>query len=64
MGINEYITNVRIHNAAQLLCEGKYTITEVAEKCGYNDSNYFASVFKKIKGTTPLKFSKSQRWQS
>lgn len=63
MGINEYITNVRIHNAAQLLSTGVYSVTEVAEKCGYSDSNYFALVFKKIKGTTPLKFSKTQCWQ-
>ncbi len=64
MGITEYITNVRIHNAERLLSEGKCSITEVAERCGFNDSNYFASVFKKIKGITPLKFSKAQRWQS
>lgn len=60
MGLNEYITNVRIHNAAQLLAAGDLTVTEVANRCGYADSNYFASVFKKIKGTTPLKFSRSQ----
>ncbi len=60
MGLNEYITNVRIHNAAQLLSSGEHTVTEVANRCGYADSNYFASVFKKIKGTTPLKFSRSQ----
>ena len=60
MGINEYITSVRIHNAEQMLLRGGMTITQVAERCGYGDSNYFASVFKRIKGTTPLKFSKSQ----
>ena len=58
VGINEYITFVRIMNAEQLLREGGHSITEVAERCGFNDSNYFSSVFKKIKGTTPLKFSK------
>lgn len=61
MGINEYITNVRIHNAVQILSRGGLSITEVAERCGFSDSNYFASVFKKYKGTTPLKFSKSQQ---
>ena len=60
MGINEYITSVRIHNAEQLLSKGDLTIMQVSERCGYGDSNYFASVFKRIKGTTPLKFSKSQ----
>ena len=59
VGISEYITNVRIHHAALLLTETNLSITEVASRCGYNDSNYFAAVFKKIKGITPLKYSRS-----
>jgi len=61
MGINEYITNVRIHNAAQLLKQERLSVTEVAARCGYSDSNYFASVFKKIKGITPLKYARTLR---
>jgi len=61
IGINEYITNVRIHNAAILLSDDSLSVTEVAARCGYADSNYFASVFKRIKGTTPLKYAKNQR---
>lgn len=60
MGLNEFITSVRIHNAEQLLAKGEHSVTRVAELCGYGDSNYFASVFKKIKGTTPVKFAKAQ----
>lgn len=55
-GVNEYINIIRISNAEQLLATGKYTITEVANKCGYNNSNYFSLVFKKIKGLTPRKY--------
>ena len=58
MGLSEYITTVRIHNAAKLLTEGNCSVSEVASRCGYNDSNYFAAVFKKAKGTTPLKFAR------
>lgn len=61
MGLNEFITSVRIHNAEKLLAKGDLSVTRVAELCGYSDSNYFASVFKKIKGTTPVKYAKSQR---
>lgn len=57
MGINEYITYVRLLNAERLLKEGKLPITEIAGRCGFNDSNYFSTVFKKTKGITPLKFS-------
>lgn len=59
VGISEYITNVRIHHAAQLLTGSDLSVTEVASRCGYNDSNYFSAVFKKVKGTTPLKYSRS-----
>ena len=58
MGLNEYITHVRIMNAERLLRSGVTSITAVAEQCGFNDSNYFSTVFKKIKGITPLKFAK------
>ena len=58
IGINEYLTYVRIMNAEKLLRSKKMPITEIAAACGFNDSNYFSTVFKRIKGITPLKFSK------
>jgi len=58
IGITEYITYVRILNAEKLLKMSGLPVTEVAAACGFNDSNYFSTVFKRIKGTTPLKFSK------
>ena len=58
IGINEYITYVRVLNAEKLLKTTKMPVTEVAAACGFNDSNYFSTVFKRIKGVTPLKFSK------
>lgn len=57
IGINEYITYVRLMNAERLLKETDLAITEIAGRCGFNDSNYFSTVFKKAKGITPLKFS-------
>lgn len=60
VGLNEYITFVRIINAERLLRSGERSITLVAQQCGFNDSNYFSTVFKKIKGITPLKFAKTE----
>ena len=57
IGINEYITYVRIMNAEAMLKSKNLPITVIAEKCGFNDSNYFATVFKRIKGITPLKYA-------
>ncbi|MBE7052517.1 MAG: helix-turn-helix domain-containing protein [Ruminococcaceae bacterium] len=56
-GVNEYITLVRLNKAEEMLRGEFESITDVAYRCGYNDSNYFASVFKKYKGITPLKFA-------
>lgn len=60
IGLNQYITFVRISNGERLLRESSLSVTEVAEKCGYNDSNYFAAVFKRIKGVTPLRYRKQK----
>ena len=57
VGLIEYLNLTRITAAEKLLTETNRPITEVAMECGFNDSNYFAAVFKKIKGITPKKFS-------
>ena len=58
---SEYVTNVRITNSEKLLRETNLPITEISERCGFNDSNYFASVFKRLKGITPYKYAKLYR---
>ena len=57
-GFNEYLNNVRIKMATNLLMETKMPITEIATFCGYQDSNYFGDVFKKIMGVSPNKYRK------
>ncbi len=57
IGISEYITLSKITAAKKLLLNPNATITAVATKCGFNDSNYFSAVFKKIEGITPKKYS-------
>ena len=61
IGLNDYIQHVRIMNAERLLLEGGSSITEIAESCGFNDSNYFSTVFKRQKGITPLRFAQSKK---
>ena len=60
-GLNEYIKYVRIMNAQRLLTETTLTMTEVAEKCGFNDSNYFSAVFKKEIGIAPYKYRNANK---
>ncbi len=57
VGLNEYINISRISAAEKLLLNSNMSITAIATECGFNDSNYFAAVFKKLKGITPKKYS-------
>lgn len=57
IGPNEYINIARINAAEILLRTTDKSITQIAFECGFNDSNYFSAVFKKMKGTTPKKYS-------
>lgn len=57
VGLSEYINICRITAAEKLLMQGEESITAVALRCGFNDSNYFAAVFKKLKGITPKKYA-------
>jgi two-component system, response regulator YesN len=54
--INDYITKIRIQNAMWLLKDQKLKLYEIALKVGYDDSNYFAKVFKKITGYNPSEY--------
>ena len=52
----EYINDLRIKKAKELLSSTDTTITEIAYMCGFNDSNYFSRKFKEITGLTPRRF--------
>ena len=55
-GFNEYLNQMRVSKAIELLNSTSLSITEISAECGFNDSNYFATVFKKIVGTSPNLF--------
>ncbi len=59
-GFKEYIINVRIQNACNLLLETNKSITDIAFECGFNDSNYFGDAFRKAKGISPHKYRKNE----
>lgn len=49
----QYINNLRITYALELLETGYYKIYEIAEKAGFSDSKYFCTVIKKATGMSP-----------
>ena len=58
IGLHEYLVFVRLHHAAQELLSTRDSITEIALRCGFSDSNYFKDSFKKKYGVTPRHYRK------
>jgi two-component system, response regulator YesN len=51
-----YLTNLRIERAKELLRSTDQSSAEISERVGYNDPHYFSVVFKKITGVRPNDF--------
>lgn len=49
----KYITHLKMNYAKDLLVTNRYSVSEVAAKCGFPDIYYFSATFKKIYGTAP-----------
>ncbi|MFC5471560.1 helix-turn-helix domain-containing protein [Cohnella suwonensis] len=49
----EYLNLIRINHAEMLLSTGGFSVTQVADRCGFRDISYFSNVFKSIKGYSP-----------
>lgn len=56
----EYVRNVRLKRAAQLLRLNAYSVAEVSYKVGISDPRYFSTIFKKRYGMSPLQFAKQK----
>ena len=52
----EYLTEVRINKARELLRMTTLRSAEIAYQVGYNDPHYFSTVFKKNTGLSPIEF--------
>lgn len=54
----QYRDHIRLYYAKEYLSSGYYTVTEIAKKCGFDDTSYFVRFFKKKTGHTPNEFKK------
>ncbi len=61
-GFKEYILNIRMKRACTLLLETRLSVTDIAYETGFNDSNYFGDVFRRMKGISPLKYRKNREY--
>ena len=58
-GIASHIRHKRLEYAKKLIKSSEMTISEIADKVGYDDYNYFLRSFKKEFGISPKKLMKS-----
>lgn len=56
----DHLNQLRIQHAVTLIKNHSKIVSEIAEKCGYNDPFYFSKIFKKQIGVTPTAFIKEQ----
>ncbi|NJP40366.1 response regulator [Oscillospiraceae bacterium HV4-5-C5C] len=58
--VGQYLTEYRIEKARLLLRDESFKLYQVARQVGYEDSNYFARIFKKQTGLSPSEYRESQ----
>ena len=54
---NTFITTIRMKNAALLLKNSDYNVSEISNLIGYNDTAFFSRTFKKYYNVRPKPYS-------
>ncbi len=55
----KYINDLKLEKSLQLLCENKYTISEIASKLGFSSIHYFSRAFTQKYHMAPSEYSKT-----
>lgn len=59
-GIYEYLTGVRMKRACELLKDSEVSISDIAARVGFTDSNYFSKAFHAYTGSTPSEYRRGE----
>ena len=57
----DFLLNVRLTKAKDLLINSDKSIGEISELCGFSSANYFGLIFKQKEKLSPLQYRKNQR---
>lgn len=52
----DYFLDLKIEHAKRLLISNKYSISETADICGFQNQYYFSNIFKKRTGMSPTEY--------
>ncbi len=58
MNFGEFLTDIRMKKAMELLRHGGKTISEVAAECGFSSPSYMGDVFRRVAGISPRDYQK------
>ncbi len=58
---HEWLTEIRVNRAKELLSDGDKNIEEIASACGFGSESHFKILFKRITGITPGVYRKNAR---
>lgn len=61
MNFVNYLKNIRIEKAKELLAENDSKIHEISQSVGYSNEKHFMKVFKSITGVSPSEYRKNMR---
>lgn len=62
IGLGEFIRNTRIHRACSLLKSTDLSVSQIAEKCGFNSVYAFSRTFRNIVGKPPTLFRHDRKY--
>ncbi|MBR3934277.1 MAG: PocR ligand-binding domain-containing protein [Clostridia bacterium] len=62
--VAHYINVKRVDKSIELLLKTDLSMEEISQRVGYASASYYSRIFKKIKGTTPLKFKRKENFLS
>ncbi|MBE7038725.1 MAG: helix-turn-helix transcriptional regulator [Ruminococcaceae bacterium] len=57
--LREYVEDIRIKKAVNMLVTTDYTLTKIAYECGFSSQSYFSYAFKRKMKTAPREYAKN-----
>lgn len=57
----QYVKQLRVQKAAELLASTEEKISDIGVKCGFQEMSYFAKTFRALKGRTPTAYRAENR---
>lgn len=61
MTYTDYVSDIRINKAKDLLIENQYSVGQIFEIVGFSNSKYFGKIFKKATGKSPNEYRMEYR---